>query len=303
MMVVMATCFVAAWLAAAPSDDPSQLAKDAIAQSFAPPPPPPPVPTIGFEIREITVASPDWRGKMLARLQPITRQEGVAVWAVDNAALDALLKSCQADARCHVSLSPRMVAKVGEPVRMTNETTVHYVAHLKRDSDGAPNEGTHVAFVPEMGEVHDGVRVHVTSSRLQGPVLFAKLAIEQNQVLSMLTATYSESIHPAGRDKAADAQVVKTSLIDRIRPESPATYALNGSIQVPEVVSRRIEGEWLIPSDGALLVSMGPTTRRDRGLLKQAYQERLIAVTARPAAEAPASAPVAQAPARGPAAP
>jgi hypothetical protein len=300
MMVVMATCFVAAWLAAAPSDGPSQLAKDAIAQSFAPPPP---VPTIGFEIREITVASPDWRGKMLARLQPITRKEGVSVWAVDDSALDALLKSCRADARCRVAQSPRMVAKVGEPVRMTNETTVHYVAHLKRDSDGAPNEGTHIAFVPEMGEVHDGVRVHVTSSRFQGQALFARLAIEQNQVLSMLTTTYSESIHPAGRDKAADAQVVKTSLIDRIRPESSGTYALNGTIQVPEVVSRRIEGEWLIPSDGALLVSMGPTTRRDKGLLKQAYQERLIAVTARPTTEAPTAAPVAQAPTQGPAAP
>ena len=51
---------------------------------------------------------------------------------------------------------------------MTNETSHKYVAHLKRVSDGPPNEGTHIAFVPEIDEVHDGIRVNVTSSRLQG---------------------------------------------------------------------------------------------------------------------------------------
>jgi len=306
MMVVMTTWFVAACLGVAPADEPSKLARDAVVETFTPPAPVkpvPPDPVIAFEIREITVASPDWRGKMLARLEPIARQEGSAVWAIDRSALVDLLTYCQGDARCSVGQSPKMVAKVGEPARMTNETSHKYVAHLKRVSDGAPNEGTHIAFVPEIGEVHDGVRVSVASSRLQGQVLFAKVAIEQNQVLSFLTTTYKESIRPKEAEKQkADAEVVKTSLLDRIRPEPSGTYAINGTIQVPEVASRRIEGEWLIPSDGALLVSMGPTTRRDKTLLKQAYQERLIAITARPTT-APAASPVAQAPAQGVATP
>jgi hypothetical protein len=304
MMVVMTTWFVAACLGLAPADEPSKLARDAVVESFTPPPPVKPVPMIAFEIREITVASPDWRGKMLAQLEPIARQEGAAVWALDRGALDALLARCREDARCNVAQSPRMVAKVGEPARMTNETSVKYVAHLKRASDGAPNEGTHIAFIPELGEVHDGVRVNVASSRLQGQVLFAKVAIEQNQVLSILTTTYKETIRPKGAEKQdGDPDVVKTSLLGRIRPEPSESYAINGTIQVPEVVSRRIEGEWMIPSEGALLVSMGPITRREKGLLRQAYQERLIAITAQPTSAPPAAAPVAQAQAQAAAAP
>ena len=37
-------------------------------------------PLVAFEIREIRVASPDWRGKLMPQLQPIARQEGTAVW-------------------------------------------------------------------------------------------------------------------------------------------------------------------------------------------------------------------------------
>ena len=40
-------------------------------------------PAVSFEIREITVASPEWRGKLLPSLQPVARQEGAAVWALD----------------------------------------------------------------------------------------------------------------------------------------------------------------------------------------------------------------------------
>ena len=120
-MVVMTTWFVAACLGVAPAEEPSKLARDAVVETFTPPAPPKIVPKIAFELREITVASPDWRGKMLARLEPIARQEGTAVWAIDHAGLVELLAYCQGDARCSVAQSPKMIAKVGEPARGTSE--------------------------------------------------------------------------------------------------------------------------------------------------------------------------------------
>jgi hypothetical protein len=286
MMAVMTTMFVIAWLGAGLGDEPSKLASAAAAESFTAPAPAPP--QITFEIREITVASPDWRGKMLPRLEPVARQEGATVWALDRQGLIDLL----GDTRCNIVQAPKMVANVGEPVRMTNETSHKYVAHLKRVSDGPPNEGTHIAFVPEVAEVHDGVRVNVLSSHLKGPVLFAKVAVEQNQLLSFVTTKYTESVKSQSLTKEkADDDVVKTSLIDRIRPEHSGGASISGSIQIPEVVSRRIEGEWMIPSEGALLVSMGPSARRDKGLRSSSYQERLIAITARPVADAPVATP------------
>ncbi len=171
---------------------------------------------------------------------------------------------------------------------MTNETSHKYVANVKRVSDGPPNEGTHIAFVPEIDEVHDGVRVNVLSSRLDGPALLAKVTVEQNHLLSFITTRYTESVKSASRE-TTDEGVVKASFIDRLRPERDGPTAINATINVPEMVSSRIEGEWLIPSEGALLVSMGASSRRDKGL-RGGYQERLIAITARPTID-PATAP------------
>jgi hypothetical protein len=290
-MTVMTTLFVVAWLGAGPGDEPSKLAVAAAVETFTATAKVPagPVKKIAFEVRDIIVASPDWRGKMLAQLEPVARQEGSTVWALDQKGLADLLKYCQSDARCNIVQPPRMISNVGEPARMSNETSVKYVAHLKRVSDGPPNEGTHIAFVPEIGEVHDGIRVNVTSSQFKGPVLFAKVSIEQNQVLSILTTTYTESVKPRHKDKEKekdDPGVVKTSLLERLRPEHVNVASINGTIQIPEVVSKRIEGEWMIPSEGALLVSLGPNPHRDKGL-RQSYQERLVAITARPAPEPP----------------
>jgi hypothetical protein len=287
-MAVVTTLVAMAWFGIALDDGPSELAAAAAApgvEQFAKPtppsPPPAPGPKIAFEVRDITVASPDWRGKMLNRLEPIARQEGAAVWAVEQQGLAELLKYCPADPRCNVVQSPRMVADVGAPARVSNETTHKYVAHVKRVSDGPPNEGTRIAFTPEIAEVHDGIRVNVASSRLKGGLLFARLTIEENHLLSFVTTHYSESTRP-NPDGKKDDGVVKTSLLDRLRPESDGSMRINAVINVPEMVSNRVEGEWLVPSEGALLVSLGANSRRDKGL-RTVYHERLVAVTARPA--------------------
>jgi hypothetical protein len=298
MMGFVTTLFVAAWLGAGPGAGPSCLAAAAAAPAVekyaadAPAAiPPPAVLRIAFEVRDVTVASPDWRGKLLARLEPVARREGATAWTVDRRGLVELLEYCQGDARCKVVKAPRMVADVGAPARMTNETSHQYVAHLRRVSDGPPNQGAQLAFIPEIDEVHDGVRVHVLSSRLDGSTLLARVTVEQNQLISFITTRYTESIQSASGEKRDDG-VVKTSLIDRLRPDHGAgPAAINGTFNVPEMASSRIEGEWSIPSEGALLVSMGPTSRRDKGL-RGAYQERLIAITARPTTDpATATAP------------
>src|SRR4051812_25375815 len=136
-------------------------------------------PAVSYEIREITVASPEWRGKLIPSLQPVARQEGSAVWALDAAGMKEFLTECQADSRCKVAQAPAMMARIGEPVRMSSETSHNYVAHLKRVSDAPPNQGTQIAFQPEVDKVHSGVRVSVLSSELKGKALYAKIVIEE----------------------------------------------------------------------------------------------------------------------------
>ncbi|MDG3002742.1 hypothetical protein [Paludisphaera mucosa] len=234
------------------------------------------VPHVAFEIHDVTTTSPDWRGRTLPKLQPVARQESVAAWALDQEGVVALLAACQADPKAKVLQAPRMVARLGDPVRMTNEDTSKYVAHMRRISDSPPNRGTSVAFEPIVDEVHDGIRVELTQTRLKGPVLLAHVVIQHNKLLGFTTTNYTESVVNA----ESDPGVVKTSLLSKLRPEGSDKLSINATLQVPEVSSRRIEGDWMIPSDGAMLISMGPhSLGANAG--RHHYEERLILVTAR----------------------
>ena len=165
---------------------------------------------------------------------------------------------------------------------MTSEETVQYVASLKRVADGPPNQSTRLAFEPQVDKVHNGVRVNILSSELKGQKLFARVVIDENRLVAIHTVKYTENVQPK---PGIDPEVSRASFLDKLNPtHGPHPAAINATIQVPEVDSRRVEGEWLIPSDGALLVSLGPRALHERGFLK-GYEEHLIAITARPLAE------------------
>lgn len=236
-------------------------------------------PLVAFEIREIRVASPDWRGKLMPQLQPVARQEGTAVWALAPDALRALLEICQADSRANVLQAPKLVAHVGDHARMTNEEAVPYVAALKRVADGPPNQSTKVAFEPQVEKVHNGVRVEILSSQLKGTALLARVLIEENRLVALHTTNYREGVKPK---PGTDPEVSRASFLNRLSlNHGPQAAVVNTAIQVPEVDSRRIEGQWLIPSDGTLLVSLGPRAVHEKGF-RTGYEEHLIAIAARP---------------------
>jgi len=222
-------------------------------------------------------------------MQPVTRQEGTAVWSLDPAGFKELLELCQADPRSNVLQAPKMTARVGDPARMTSEETHQYVASVKRVADGPPNRSTRLAFEPQLDKVHNGVRVNILSSQLKGQNLFARVVIDENRLVAIHMVKYTEAVQPK---PGADPEVSRASFLNRLNPNhGPRAAAINATIQVPEVDSRRVEGEWLIPSDGALLVSLGPRALHERGFQQKGYEEHLIAITARPLAE-PAQAPV-----------
>jgi hypothetical protein len=251
-----------------------------------------PGPEVAFEIRDIRVGSLDWRGKLMFRLQPLARHEGAAAWTIDQAGYRELLDDLLADTRSNVLQAPWMKARVGEPARMTSEETVNYVAGLKRVADGTPNHATKLAFEPQVDKVHTGVRVSILSSRQKGSTIQALVVIEENRLIGFHTATYREALK-----STADPEVVQASFLSRLNPNhTPHPTELAGTIQVPEVDSRRIEGVWVIPAEGALLVSLGPRAGHEKGLIKKAYEEHLVAITARliSGPPGPAAAPAAR---------
>ena len=250
-------------------------------------------PVVAFEIREIRAGSPDWRAKLMPRLRTVARHEGTAAWLLDQAGYQELIEYLQDDPHSNLLQAPKLTAHVGDPARMTNEETVQYVAALKRETQGPPNQPTGLAFVPQVDKIHSGVRVSILSSQINGSSLQARVVIEENRLLAFHTTTYREEVVPK-----SDPEVAQASFLSRLNPNhGPHAAGITGTIQVPEVDSRRIEGYWLIPSDGALLVSLGPRGGQEKGLIKKAYTEHLIAITARvDSAAANSPAPSAAAP-------
>ena len=107
-------------------------------------------PSISFEIRKISVASPEWRGKFIPLLQPIARQErGRSL----GRSIPTAFAGCSLFSRptpgptC--SSAPNTIPCIGEPVRMSSETGHRYVASLKRVADGPPSQATRLAFEPQ----------------------------------------------------------------------------------------------------------------------------------------------------------
>jgi hypothetical protein len=240
-------------------------------------------PSISFEIRKISVASPEWRGKFIPSLKPIARQEGAAVWALDSEGIRGLLTYLQGDTRCNVLQAPKMIARIGEPVRMSSETGHHYVASLKRVADGPPSQATRIAFEPQVDQVHDGIRVNVLSSQLKGKDLLAKIEVHDNRLVAFHSASYNEVLKGKNGEKPPhdgfgllQERLQRNLGMDR--------QSISAQIQVPEVDSRRIDGEWLIPGDGALLVSLGPYTEGS-SVIKKQYEERMIMISIKPVTE------------------
>ena len=170
---------------------------------------------VAFEIRDIRVSSPDWRAKLLLRMQPVTRQEGAAVWSLDTAGFKELLEVCQSDSKSDVLQAPKMTARVGDPARMTSEETHQYVASLKRVADGPPNRSTKLAFEPQVDKVHNGVRVSILSSQLKDQNLFARVVIDENRLVAMHTVKYTENVQPK---PGTDPEVAKASFLERLNP-------------------------------------------------------------------------------------
>ena len=171
-----------------------------------------------------------------------------------------------------------MMARIGEPVRMSSETSHNYVAHLKRVSDAPPNQGTQIAFQPEVDKVHSGVRVSVLSSELKGQALYAKIVIEENRLVAIHTARYTEGVKPK---PPADPAVARASLrnLARLNPaHAPSPPPSPPRSRSPRWIAGG-RGSVAHPQRGGPPGQPGPCTRHD-GVLKKQYEEKLIAITA-----------------------
>lgn len=224
-------------------------------------------PMISYEVRFVTTNDLDWRGQFDPSLKPVARQGGAAAWSADAATTRALFTHWQENTSTNIMMAPRAVTPSDGEVRVVNELRVNYVAHLERVADGAVNKATALAFRPEVDQVRDGIRAQFSAGRLEDQGLRARVAIDLDRLVHFRTATYSETVYPA-----------VTPGDDSPRQSRPTGLA--ATIQVPVVDSSRIDGEWVIPKDGALIVSMG--IEATGKVFKKSRSEKLLVISYRP---------------------
>ncbi len=221
---------------------------------------------VTYQVKVLTVEGTRWRAAGYHRMHPVARQGTTTVWTADRALADSLARQAKA-----TSATPRTQAGASSTVEQKQDH--YYVRHLDRISDGPVNQATAVAFVPEVGTLVEGFQATVSGRRLDQGVL-ASVNLSDSHIVRVESVTMTESIQ--GRSDLACAAPEDGSKAAECDVEKEGTRVAS-QVQIPEVAAGRVEGEWLVPNDSVLLVSLGIHTSADaKGMA--VTQERLAIV-------------------------
>ena len=193
--------------------------------------PKPDTPLIRYDLRIVEMKGLGWRESLYSRLQPVTRQGGATVWTADRETVEALVARSSPVVR-----APRVSSPEKAAARVTQSSTRKLATHLTRHADGPVDRAVPVAYTPDYEEVGEGFQMTISGREIDQGVL-AWVLLEETRVAAVHQVMLTEFVTP--KDAKAGEQ------------------KLNPKIDVPEVVKAGIEGEWLIPRDGAILVSLG----------------------------------------------
>ena len=239
-------------------------------------PVPPPAPVgagdeITCEVQMLTVEGLGWRAAAYAQLKPAAWQGNATIWTADRS-LKATLEAAAAGNSSSIK-APRVTSAAGAIAMVNSDKLQNYIRNLRRVSDGPINGGTKLAFVPEVAAMREGFST-VFSGRTFDQGVMAKVKLSQSHVGALHTFPLFERVTPAPVDPPASLTPTEVGrhTVQTVLATKPAT--LQTTMQVPEVFQSEIEGEWLVPNDGFLLISMGVHTVADaQG--KAVVQERL----------------------------
>ena len=195
-----------------------------------------PAGAIGFRIHLTDMAGLQWRKSTHNQLTPVCRRGTATAWTADRAVLEAIR-----EAAGEVITAPTVCAHPDAPVHVESLASKSYVGDLKRVADGPPGKNTSVAFVPEVAKVSEGFGVDLSGHVEKGGIR-ARVDVSHAKVTAMHACAIADSV---------------------TNPETQEVRPVDAQIQVPEVLSTRLGGEWLIPEGSVLVVSLGAYTATD----------------------------------------
>ncbi len=263
---------------------------------------------IKYTVQYIETGGLRWREDVFAQLKPVARQGGATVWTASQAVANRVLAEVIRYPDGKIRQTPIVTAFNGAPVHIASRSNHPLVTQVSWS-------GEDQAAGPAVEQVRTGWLATMVGRRLDQGVLI-QLVFEDTEISAIHNVKISESrddrsgnsasawvpkpaavagATKAGRprmiakptDSAADTDCSeeKCSKVEgccESADEAPlkkdaAVQQLR--IQVPEVRSQEVAGEWLIPKDEVLLVSFGVYTAADQNG-KAVVKERLAMIRA-----------------------
>jgi hypothetical protein len=275
---------------------------------------------ISYTVQMVDTQGMGWREGVMAHLKPVTRQGATTVWTMPLQVMTSLVKEAQKDPACHVIAAPRVTAFSGVPATIQCRANRDLITRVSWNGDEIAPEGAsekvrlgwHTTFVGR--QLDQGVLVklvfedahiravhHVKLNRSsascssQSP----QATGSDSQVFAGSGKVFKFVAIPVAGKSPFDVPDSKDGCMDAEgccasgdQDASVRTVAL----EVPEIGSQEVAGEWLIPKGEFLLLSFGAYTVADQDG-KAVVKERLAIIGAEEAADADAVPPAAYPPA------
>lgn len=206
---------------------------------------------ITYEVKILETRGVDWRAAVHSRLETIPTRGAFAVWSAEKSVVTDLVASTG-----KVEAAPRVTSYSGATARIFNTSTSHGNNSLvARDSQLTRTglSASPLSVTPSTS----GYSVQITGRQLDQGVL-ARVQIEDRRVTSVHKVKLSDACKHQGTNCC----------------ESECS-----EIEVPEFAQSEVKGEWLIPSDRVLLISLGAHTVADEQG-KAVVRERLVVLDA-----------------------
>ncbi len=213
---------------------------------------------ISYEVRVMDTPASEWREAFYRHCTRVGREGRSTVWTLDEKTAAELMKRQQGSPRTHVVMAPKVTAFAGASATVDTRQTRTFVVDVDRVADGPVDHSPALAYRPSVEEIREGLTVSVAGNRTAAGVR-AHLKLDSTWVGHVARATTSETVENAGYGKAS----------------------LEASMQLPQVVEAKVDGDYEIPSGRQVLVSLGTATTADT-MGSPVVMERLLLIAARP---------------------
>lgn len=225
---------------------------------------------ISYKVRVVEMEGLEWRRSGFGKLVEVAHQGSATVWTASNRAARPIVDR----ASKIVSSPPQITTLANAAAHFTSRTNRSLVTRVSW-TDEEPRISSEA--------IREGFAATIAGRKLDQGIL-VQVVIDDTEIRSVhdvkLSQQSPESTCPAEssleKECAAKTDAAENSCCQGSEPGS--------TVQIPEVASQEVAGEWLIPNDGVLVVGLGIHTASDKDG-KAVVRERLMVIEAKADAE------------------